>query len=86
MMPQLNISEVKSHFSATIARVAAGETVIVCNRNKPVAEIRPVKKQKNFKKRPIGLAGKEYPDWDIGDGFSDPLPDDILSYFTGAEE
>jgi prevent-host-death family protein len=86
MMPQLNISEVKSHFSATIARVTAGETVIVCNRNKPVAEIRPIKKQKNVRKRPIGLAGKEYPDWDIGDGFFDPLPDDILSYFTGEKE
>ncbi|MCI5139178.1 MAG: type II toxin-antitoxin system Phd/YefM family antitoxin, partial [Candidatus Electrothrix sp. AR1] len=41
-MPQLNISQVKSQFSATIARVTAGETVIVCNRNKPVAEIRPI--------------------------------------------
>ncbi|MCI5194564.1 MAG: hypothetical protein D3915_15870 [Candidatus Electrothrix sp. AU1_5] len=41
-MLQLNISQVKSHFSATIARVTAGETVIICNRNKPVAEIRPL--------------------------------------------
>ena len=85
-MPQLNISEVKSHFSATIARVAAGETVIVCNRNKPVAEIRPIKKQEAFVKRPIGLAGKEFPDWEIGDEFFDPLPDDILAYFTGEKE
>ena len=82
-MPQLNISEVKKHFSATIARVTAGETVTVCNRNKPVAEIIPVQQQKHFTKRPIGLAGKEYPDWEIGDEFFEPLPDDILAYFTG---
>ena len=86
MMPQLNISEVKSRFSATIARVVAGETVIISNLNKPVAEIRPIQQQKKLKKRPIGLAGKEYPEWDIGDGFFDPLPDDILSGFTGTEE
>ncbi|MCI5116294.1 MAG: type II toxin-antitoxin system Phd/YefM family antitoxin [Candidatus Electrothrix sp. AW1] len=85
-MPQLNISQVKSHFSATIARVTAGETVIICNRNKPVAEIRPLQQQKKLKKRPIGLAGKEYPEWDIGKDFFDPLPDDILSCFTGADE
>jgi prevent-host-death family protein len=85
-MPKLNISEIKSRFSATIARVTAGETVIICNRNKPVAEIRPIKRQETFKKRPIGLAGKEYPDWEIGDKFFEPLPEDILAYFTGEKE
>jgi len=85
-MPQLNISEVKSRFSATIARVAAGETVIVCNRNKPVAEIRPIKQQETFTERPVGLGRKRYPNFKLADNFNDPLPDDILAYFTGEKE
>ncbi|MCI5121479.1 MAG: type II toxin-antitoxin system Phd/YefM family antitoxin [Candidatus Electrothrix sp. AUS4] len=85
-MPQLNISEVKKHFSSTIARVTAGEIVTVCNRNKPVAKIIPVQQQENLKKRPIGLAGKEFPDWEIGDEFFEPLPDDIMAYFAGEKE
>ena len=85
-MLKLNVNEIKSRFSATLARAIAGETVIICKRNKPVAEIRPIKTQESFKKRPIGLAGKEYPDWEIGDDFLDPLPDDIMAYFTGKKE
>ncbi|RWX46115.1 prevent-host-death family protein [Candidatus Electrothrix aarhusensis] len=85
-MPQLNISEVKSRFSATIARVVAGETVIVCNRNKPVAEIIPIKQQETFTERPVGLGRKRYPNFKLADNFNDPLPDDILAYFTGEKE
>jgi prevent-host-death family protein len=82
-MPQFNISEVKSRFSATIARVIAGETVIVCNRNKPVAEIIPVQQQETFTERPVGLGRKRYPDFKLADNLKEPLPDDILAYFTG---
>jgi prevent-host-death family protein len=85
-MPQLNISEVKSRFSATIAQVVAGETVIVCNRNKPVAEIIPIKQQETFTERPVGLGRKRYPNFKLADNFNDPLPDDILAYFTGEKE
>ena len=36
-MLQLNINEVKTHLSATLAKVEQGETVIICKRNKPIA-------------------------------------------------
>ena len=84
-MLQLNINEIKTHISATLARVEKGETVIICKRNKPIAQIMPIE-QKPVKKRPVGLAGKEYPDFEIGDEFFEPLPDDILAYFTGEKE
>ena len=84
-MLQLNINEVKTHLSATLAKVEQGETVIICKRNKPIAQITPIE-QKPLKKRPIGLAGKEYPDFKIGDEFFEPLPDDILAYFTGEKD
>jgi len=81
-MLQLNINEVKKHLSATLAKVANGETVIICKRNKPVAEIRPIKKPLQ-KKRPLGLMRKKYPGFKVPDNINEPLPDDILADFSG---
>ncbi len=83
-MISLNINEIKTHFSRFIAKVSNGETVIVCKRNVPIAEIKPIVALPN-KKRPIGLAGKEYPDFKINDAFFDPLPDDIVAAFNGED-
>jgi len=83
-MISLNINEIKTHFSSYIAKVSHGETVIVCKRNVPIAEIKPIGALPN-KKRPIGLAGKEYPDFQIDDAFFEPLPDDIIAAFNGED-
>lgn len=86
-MIQLNISEVKNHLAAALAQAEAGETVIICRRNKPVAALKALApEEKPLRKRPVGLAAKEYPDWKISDEFFDPLPDDLLAYFTGEKE
>jgi antitoxin (DNA-binding transcriptional repressor) of toxin-antitoxin stability system len=81
-MINLNINEIKTHFSRFLSKVSKGETVIVCKRNVPIAEIKPIAALPN-KKRPIGLAGKEYPDFEISDAFFDPLPDNIIADFNG---
>ncbi|OQY03809.1 MAG: prevent-host-death protein [Desulfobacteraceae bacterium 4572_123] len=81
-MINLNINEIKTHFSSCLAKVSNGETVIVCKRNVPIAEIKPIPVLPN-KKRPIGLAGKEYPEFQISDAFFEPLPDDIVAVFNG---
>lgn len=83
-MISLNINEIKTHFSRFLAKVSNGETVLVCKRNVPIAEIKPVAVLPN-KKRPMGLAGKEYPDFEISDAFFDPLPDDIVAAFNGED-
>ncbi len=49
-MLQLNINEVKSHLSATLTRVEKVEAVIICKRNKPIAQIKPIE-QKPLKER-----------------------------------
>jgi len=41
-MIKLNIHEIKTQFSKYLDRVEAGETVVVCKRNIPVAEIRRI--------------------------------------------
>lgn len=81
-MISLNINEIKTHFSNFLAKVRKGETIIVCKRNVPIAEIKPIATPPD-KKRPIGLAGKEFPDFEIDDAFFDPLPNDIVGAFNG---
>jgi prevent-host-death family protein len=81
-MISMNINEAKSHFSSALARVARGETIVLCKRNKPVAEIRPVREAIK-KRRPIGLAAKEYPGFTIDESFFEPLPEDIVDAFSG---
>ena len=41
-MIQININEAKAQLSKYTKMVKAGETVILCDRNKPFAEIRPL--------------------------------------------
>ena len=43
-MANVNLYEFKSHFSDYARRVKEGETVILCERNVPIAEIRPILK------------------------------------------
>lgn len=84
IMTSLNINEIKTHFSSCLAKVSSGETVIVCKRNIPIAEIKPILALPK-QQRPIGLAGKEYPNFQISDSFFEPLPDDIAAAFNGED-
>jgi prevent-host-death family protein len=84
VMITLNINEIKAQFSSFLAKVSKGETVIVCKRNVPIAEIKPISTLPN-KKRPVGLAGKEFPDFKVSDAFFEPLPDDIVARFNGED-
>jgi antitoxin (DNA-binding transcriptional repressor) of toxin-antitoxin stability system len=52
---KLNLHQVKSQFSKYIDLVESGETVIVCKRNVPVAEIRPIPR-KDKKQPKLGWA------------------------------
>ena len=78
-MIRLNIHEAKTHLSEYLDRLGAGETIVLCKRNTPVAEIRalpPARKNK----RPIGLAKGRFK---ISRKFFDPLPDETLNAFEG---
>lgn len=85
-MLRMNVHEVKAHLSETLTKVAEGETVIICKRNIPIAELRPIAEKMEHKPRPIGLTKERYPDFEIDDAFFDDLPDDILAAFNGKEE
>lgn len=78
-MVRLNIHEAKTHFSRYLKRVEKGETIILCKRNVPVAEIRPWTDGPR-KRRPIGLDKGTF---EIPKEFFDPLPQELLDYFEG---
>jgi prevent-host-death family protein len=77
-MKKVNVHEAKAHLSALVDRVARGESVVICRRNVPVAELRPVRHPRR-KPRPIGgVRGLEVPT-----SFFEPLPQDLIEAFEG---
>jgi len=78
-MITVNVQEAKTHFSHYLDEVAKGESVILCKRNKPIAEIRPIL-SRVASKRPIGLAKESFT---VPASFFDELPDETLSLFSG---
>ncbi len=76
-MIKLNIHEAKTHLSRYLEKLKKGEKILLCKRNEPIAEIRPLACLPN-RKRPIGLAKKKLT---IPQEFFDPLPDDVLRAF-----
>ena len=76
---RLNMHEAKTHLSEHIARLKPGDRIILCRRNRPVAEIRPLEEPLD-EPRPVGL-GKGLAE--IPDSFFDPLPEEMLDLFEG---
>jgi prevent-host-death family protein len=79
-MLNINVHEAKAKLSEYLAAVEAGETVVICRRNVPVAQIVPVPGARS-KPRPIGLACDA--DEAIPASFFEPLPDELTRAFNG---
>ncbi|MYD86595.1 MAG: type II toxin-antitoxin system prevent-host-death family antitoxin [Acidobacteria bacterium] len=82
-MIKVNIAEAKARLSTYLDSVEQGQTVVLCRRNVPIAEIRALPKPP-AEERPVGIdRGMRVPD-----GFFEPLPDEIArrggSPFRGA--
>ena len=80
-MIKLNIHEAKTHLSRYLARLKKGETIVLCRRNTPVAEIRPLPVAPR-KRRPIGLARNQFR---VPPSFFEPLPEEIIEAFHGQD-
>ncbi len=78
-MIRININEFENHLSKYLDILARGETILICKRNIPIAEIRPLS-QERTNPRPIGLAKGTFK---IPAAFFDPLPDDLITAFGG---
>ncbi len=78
-MITINVQEAKTHFSHYLDEVAKGESFILCKRNRPIAEIRPIPLKINTK-RPIGLANGTFT---VPATFFDELPEETIALFSG---
>jgi prevent-host-death family protein len=71
MLATVSVEEAASNFAELLARVTAGEEVVIASGGKPVARLSPVEK---------GLPRQRIPDLDKGKiwvapDFDDPLPE-----------
>lgn len=80
-MIKLNIHEAKTHLSRYLEKLARGETILLCKRNIPIAEIRPLPQQRKTK-RPIGLAKGKFK---VPPEFFEPLPPELVDVFHGQD-
>lgn len=82
-MTRINVHEAKTHFSKYLDRVEAGETIILCRHNKPIAEVRPIPAEPKLQPRVFDLDKGKF---EVGPEFFEPLPEEILRYFRGEGE
>ena len=80
-MIRLNIHEAKTHLSRYLPLLEQGETIILCKRNVPIAEIKPIEKRRT-KPRELGFAKGQF---EVTDAFFEPLPEELLAAFEGRE-
>lgn len=76
-MIRLNMHEAKTHLSRYVAQLREGETILLCRRNEPVAEIRALPSTRK-KRRPFGLARGQFT---VPDSFFEPLPEEVVASF-----
>ena len=74
----VNVHEAKTHFSALLARVAAGEEIIIGKAGKPVAKLVPFREER-APRVPGAWRGLVH----IADDFDDELPEEIAAAFRG---
>lgn len=66
----INVQEAKTHLSALLARVAAGERIVLARHGKPCAQLVPLDPSP---RRQLGFLQGH-----VDDAFFDPLPNDEL--------
>jgi antitoxin (DNA-binding transcriptional repressor) of toxin-antitoxin stability system len=76
---RVNIHDAKANLSKYLDAVERGETVVICHRNVPVAELRALPRAVK-QPRPIGLARGSFA---VPSSFFDPLPADLEASFAG---
>ena len=80
-MIRVNVAEARAHLSRYLERVERGETVVLCRRNVPIAEIRALPRPTR-EPRPVGIDRG----MTISAAFFEPLPDELLAAFEGGGE
>lgn len=75
-MTEVNIHEAKTHLSRLLARVAAGEEVIISKAGRPIARLVPIRARQARR-----VPGQDKGHIWIADDFDEPLPPEVQSAF-----
>jgi prevent-host-death family protein len=78
-MSTISLMELQQDTAGLVARVEAGEHLVVLRSGRPVAELRPIAEPLRGP-RPFGLATGAFV---VPDDFDSPLPNDVLGDFEG---
>jgi antitoxin (DNA-binding transcriptional repressor) of toxin-antitoxin stability system len=73
----VTLEQIKDDPERVLHRVRDGETLVVTDHDRPIAEIRPIEPAAR-RPRPFGLAAGTFV---VPDDFDDPLPEEILRDF-----
>lgn len=76
MKRQVNVHEAKTHFSRLLARVMAGEEILIAKAGRPVARLLPLRRRVTERK-PGTAKGKVT----LSPDFDAPLPEEFLQTF-----
>ena len=77
-MKTVNVHEAKTHLSRLLARVAAGEEIVIAKAGRAIARLVPVPGPAS--ERQLGIDRGRVT---IADDFDAPLPEEVLSAFEG---
>jgi prevent-host-death family protein len=75
-MTEVNVHEAKTHLSRLLARVAAGEEVVIAKGGKPVARLVPFEQLAQDR-----IPGRERGRIRIAEDFDAPLPEELQRAF-----
>ena len=76
-MDKVNIHEAKTHLSRLLARVEAGEEIVIARSGRPVAVLMRYAAVREGRR----VLGRDEGTFEVPDDFDDPLPDDVLRSF-----
>jgi prevent-host-death family protein len=79
-MATVNVHEAKTHLSRLLARVEAGEEIVIARANRPVARLVPVGAPVR-RRQPDQYSGQIW----IADDFDAPLSDEELAEFEDGD-
>ncbi|MBE9209158.1 type II toxin-antitoxin system Phd/YefM family antitoxin [Nostoc sp. LEGE 06077] len=78
-MQKITVDEIQQNPLKYLNQVEAGESFIIIQADKEIAELKPIKSTKKML-RPFGLCAGEFT---VPDDFDLPLPEDMLNAFEG---
>lgn len=82
-MITVSVDDIKRDLIGYLRRVQAGETLVIMQADKPLAEIKPISEKPELdakQLRPFALCEGEFV---VPDDFDAPLPEELLSRFEG---